>query len=62
MTNMLDKQPSWRKSSHSSGNDTCVELAGTLDKLRDSKNPTGATLRCDIAALIMAAKTDRFTH
>lgn len=30
---------SWRKSSFSAQQTDCVELAGTLDALRDSKNP-----------------------
>ncbi|MET8871785.1 DUF397 domain-containing protein [Nocardia sp. NPDC004604] len=37
----------WFKSSHSSGNDTCVEIAhldGGMVGVRDSKNPTGPAL------------------
>jgi hypothetical protein len=36
----------WRASSFSQANDNsnCVELAGTLDAARDSKNPEGAVL------------------
>jgi hypothetical protein len=33
----------WKKSSRSQGTDNCVEVAHTLDGLRDSKNP-GVTL------------------
>ena len=49
---MISQHPVvWRKSSHSAGdNGACVELAGTLDRLRDSKNPTGPTLAVDPAA------------
>lgn len=36
----------WKKSSHSANNGTCVELAHLADQLaaRDSKNPAGPTL------------------
>lgn len=47
----------WRKSSRSSGEDTCVELACEgVGLVRDSKNPTGPTLVADRAALVSAAK------
>lgn len=36
--------PEWRKSSRSNQDSACVEVAHTLDALRDSKNPTGPTL------------------
>jgi hypothetical protein len=35
--------PRWRRSSRSINGSECVELAHTLDALRDSKNP-GTTL------------------
>jgi len=37
----------WRKSSHSGGGNTCVEVAALPGRgiaVRDSTNPTGATL------------------
>ncbi len=34
----------WRKSSRSADDDQCVEILGTLDTVRDSKNP-GSELR-----------------
>ncbi|GDY34014.1 DUF397 domain-containing protein [Gandjariella thermophila] len=52
--------PRWRKSSRSHQNGACVELSNTLDEIRDSKNPTGPTLRADAAALVTAIKAGRF--
>lgn len=49
----------WRKSSRSSHQTACVELAGTLDRVRDSKNPTGPVLGGNVAALVSAVKTGR---
>jgi hypothetical protein len=34
----------WRKSSRSVNGSECVEVAHTLDAVRDSKNPTDPTL------------------
>lgn len=52
----------WRKSSLSGGDgqSSCVELAGTLALVRDSKNAEGPALRGDVAALVAAVKTGRF--
>jgi hypothetical protein len=47
----------WRKSSYTSANGDCVELAHTLELVRDTKNRTGPTLHADIEALVHAAKT-----
>jgi hypothetical protein len=52
--------PRWRKSSHSQTNGACVEIAGTLDAVRDSKNPTGPALGVDVAALVRAVRAGRF--
>jgi len=49
----------WRKSSRSSPNGQCVELASTLIEVRDSKNRTGAALRGDVSALLRAVKAGR---
>jgi len=50
---------SWRKSSHSGGNNgECVELKNTLDAVRDSKNP-GQELHIDLAELIAHVKNDQ---
>jgi hypothetical protein len=45
----------WRKSTWSSGQDTCVELAHN-GAIRDSKNPTGPTLSANLAGLLNAVK------
>jgi len=44
--------PKWRKASHSNQESACVEVCGTLDRLRDSKNPQ-AVLTVDVRALVM---------
>lgn len=49
----------WRKSSRSTNSGTCVEIAHTLDQVRDSKNTTGPTLRVDVSQLIIALRTGR---
>jgi hypothetical protein len=35
----------WRKSSRSTNTNSCVEVAGSLDAVRDSKNPDGPVLK-----------------
>jgi uncharacterized protein DUF397 len=47
---------SWRRSSRSQNGANCVELRGSLDAIRDSKNRTGATLDADVPALVTAIK------
>lgn len=50
----------WRKSSFSGGeNSDCLELVGTLDAVRDSKNPEGPILRADLRGLLTAVQEDR---
>ncbi|MGW4121657.1 DUF397 domain-containing protein [Nocardia sp. NPDC004711] len=47
MNDRLRTREQWFKSTHSSGNSECVEVAfldGGLVGIRDSKNPTGAAL------------------
>jgi hypothetical protein len=46
----------WRKSSRSSQGTNCVELAGTLDRIRDSKNPDGPHLHVDLTTLVANIK------
>lgn len=49
----------WRTSSLSGGqNNDCVELVGTLDAVRDSKNPDGPVLRVDLRGLLAAVRAD----
>jgi len=53
--------PRWRKSGRSTGTDTCVELNGDLDAVRDSKNPAGPTLPVtSLAAFVADVKAGRF--
>jgi hypothetical protein len=53
--------PRWRKSSYSGGNGgNCVEVANTLNALRDSKNPTGPVLNIGLGALLAEVKAGRF--
>jgi hypothetical protein len=54
-----DTRSEWRKSSHSGGNNgDCVELIGSLDRLRDSKNPV-SSLGVDVRPLVVALKAGR---
>jgi hypothetical protein len=57
---MNTDQTTWRKSSRSASNAQCVELAGTLDRVRDSKNPTGPVLRVGLDAFIDAVKGGQY--
>jgi hypothetical protein len=51
MTSVTDGAVRWRKSSRSSGEDTCVELAN-VGAVRDSKNPAGPVLMVDVDAFL----------
>lgn len=55
MTKVPDQTVTWRKSSKSTGEDTCVELA-YAGAVRDSKNPAGPVLSVDLIALLAAVK------
>lgn len=50
----------WMKSSYSNPNGDCVELAVSLDGLRDSKDPHGPTLTVDVRRFAAAVKRGRF--
>lgn len=52
----------WRKSSRSQNGQNCVEVAGPLDRVRDSKNPAGPVLRADVSELVSALRDGRFDH
>jgi uncharacterized protein DUF397 len=58
MTRATNDTARWRKSSRSSGEDTCVELSDT-GAVRDSKNPVGPTLAADLTALLGAVRNGR---
>lgn len=51
---------SWRKSSRSDHNGSCVEVRGDLAALRDSKNATGSTLvGVDVGRLVRSVRDRR---
>lgn len=52
----MASEPVWRKARRSSNDQTCVELPGTLDAVRDSKNAAGPILRGDMRALVRAVR------
>jgi Domain of unknown function (DUF397) len=49
----------WRKSRHSGQETNCVEVAHTLDRVRDSKSPHGAVLVVDVTALLADLRAGR---
>ncbi|MEV6232368.1 DUF397 domain-containing protein [Saccharopolyspora shandongensis] len=56
----MNVETTWHKSSYSTSSSTCVELASSLDRIRDSKDPQGPTLRVDVAGFVQAVKGGRF--
>ena len=59
MADGANPSTSWRRSSYSGGeHNDCVEVANTLDALRDSKH-RGPRLLADVPALIATLRRDR---
>ena len=56
---MQDEPLRFKKSRYSGGQSDCVEVAHTLECLRDSKQSTDIVLRGNVLALIQAVKTGR---
>ncbi|HEV8562251.1 MAG TPA: DUF397 domain-containing protein [Actinophytocola sp.] len=52
----------WRKSSGSANDASCVELRNTLDQVRDSKSSSASVIRGDIPALLQAIRAGRLDH
>ena len=50
----------WVKSSYSDPYNDCVEVASTLNQVRDSKEPGGPVLAVDVAVFVAAIKSGRF--
>lgn len=49
-------EPRWRKSSFSGNQGACVELASTMDQVRDGKNPGPAITVPTLRDLLRAAR------
>ncbi|MEU6128133.1 DUF397 domain-containing protein [Saccharopolyspora sp. NPDC047091] len=58
--NSMTATSRWIKSTRSQNTATCVEVTTTLDEIRDSKDPTGPTLKAAVAPLVQAIKSGRF--
>jgi hypothetical protein len=52
----MTSPPRWRRSSHSVSGSECVELAHTLEAVRDSKNPAAALTIPTLASFIRFIK------
>ena len=50
----------WRKASRSQNTADCVEIAHTLDRMRDSKNASGPALCVDVRRFVAEPKAGRF--
>ncbi|HWC84339.1 MAG TPA: DUF397 domain-containing protein [Pseudonocardiaceae bacterium] len=57
----MTEQLRWRKGSRSQAVSNCVEVADSLDRLRDSKNKTGPELRADVRGLVRAIQAGRLS-
>lgn len=59
----MARSTTWRKSSRSGSGNACVEIRDDLLALRDSKNPTGPSLRtAGLNDLVRAVKADVLIH
>lgn len=52
----------WRKSRRSVNDANCVELRGTLDQMRDSKNVVGPVLQGNMRALTRAIQNGQLVR
>lgn len=52
-------EPCWRRSSFSGNQGDCVELASTLDAVRDSKNPACGLRVAGVRELLAAVRGER---
>jgi hypothetical protein len=57
---MMITDPMWRTSTYSGQQNNCVQVAGDLEQIRDSKNPSGPTLRVNLPVLLSAVKRGEF--
>jgi hypothetical protein len=55
-------EPIWRKARRSQNSQNCVELRGTLDAVRDSKNAAGPALHGNMRGLIHAVRAGRLAR
>jgi hypothetical protein len=53
-------EPRWRKASYSGNQANCVELASTMDQLRDSKNPEHTLPTPALRHVLHAVKNGHF--
>lgn len=62
MSSSTSSNARWRKSRHSGvPENNCVELAGSLDAVRDSKNPSGPVLTvASLGAFVREIKNGHF--
>jgi hypothetical protein len=58
----MSSNETWRKSSRSGAENSCVELSVglALSRVRDSKNPSGPTLAVDLETLLTEVKSGHF--
>lgn len=56
----MDETRTWRKSTRSASQSNCVEVAGALDALRDSKNVDGPILSVDLLDFLAEVKAGKY--